>query len=287
MTAIANDGKMMQPYIIDKIVNPNTGEIVEDYEPVVKGNPVSAETAKQVRELLALTVTDENGTAKNYNLESYQVAGKTGTAQIPRGDGFYYWGDHHYYYSFLGMVPVDDPQLIVYVAVKHPKLSATQQGSEPVSKVFNSVVENSLKYLNVNPEDAVQAQKIAIDDVVGKTTDAVQVELMNAGITPVVIGEGGTITEQYPKPGIELTKNSVVFLKTDGTVTLPDLTGMSMRNVLVYKAMAGLNIQLVGEGYVDSQSVVVGSTVQSNDAIIVELKTPQQKYSSQQPEAQQ
>ena len=281
MTAIANDGKMMQPYIIDKIINPNTGEVVEDYEPVVKGNPISADTAKQVRELLELTVTDDRGTGKNYNIEGYQVAGKTGTAQIPRGDGKkYYKGDNHYYYSFLGMVPADDPQLVVYVAVKHPKLSASQQGSHPVSEVFNSVVENSLKYLNVNPDDAVEAEKVEIADVVGQQAQVVQVELMNKGIKPIIIGDGGEITAQYPKAGIELTANSVVFLKTDGSITLPDLTGMSMRNLLVYKSISGLNIEITGEGYVDTQSVKANTSVESDDPIVVNLKTPQQEYSA-------
>ena len=288
MSAIANDGEMMKPYIIDKIVDPNTGEVVEQYGPEVKGKPISADTAKQVRDLLALTVTHEDGTAKNYNIDSYQVAGKTGTAQIPIGNGTgnYYWGDHHYYYSFLGMVPVEDPQLVVYVAVKHPKLSSSQQGSEPVSKVFNSVVENSLKYLNVNPQDAVTAQKYPIKDVVGQQSDSVQTELMAAGITPIVIGEGGTITEQYPKPGIELTQNSVVFLKTDGAVTLPDLTGMSMRNVLVFKTMSQLNIDVAGEGFVVQQSVAPNTAVSAEETIVVELQTPSQQYGDQAPESE-
>lgn len=283
MSAIANDGEMMQPYIIDKIVNPNTGEVVEQYGPVVKGKPVSAETAKQVRELLRLTVTEEKGTAKNYNIDSYEVAGKTGTAQISKGNGAYYWGDHHYYYSFLGMVPVDDPQLVVYVAVKHPKLSAAQQGSEPVSKVFNSVVENSLKYLNVNPEDAIEAVKHEMKDVVGEQSDVVQVELMNAGITPVIIGQGGTITEQFPKSGIELLKNGVVFLKTEGPVKIPDLTGMSMRNVLIYKTMSGLNMQLTGEGYVVTQSLAPNTEVVGDEPITIEMKIPAEQYGKKQP----
>ena len=63
-TAIANDGVMMKPYVIDKITNPNTGEIVQDEEPEEKGHPISAETAKEVREILASTVTSDNGTGK-------------------------------------------------------------------------------------------------------------------------------------------------------------------------------------------------------------------------------
>ena len=280
MTAIANDGKMMQPYLIDKIVDPNTGETVKDFKPVVKGQPVSADTASQMRELLALTVSDPKGTGQNFNIESYQVAGKTGTAQIPTKDGKnYYKGDNHYYYSFLGMVPAEDPQLIVYVAVKHPKLSRSQQGSEPVSKVFNSVVENSLKYLNVSPEDVVETEKLTFENVVGQSADAIQVKLMNAGIEPIIIGDGGEIIEQYPKEGIELTKNSMVFLKTNGAIALPDFTGMSKRNLLVYKKISGLNIQLTGEGYGHTQSLAPSVIVEENEPIVIDLKTPQQKYS--------
>ena len=115
MTAIANEGKMMQPYVIDKIVNPNTDEVVENHKPIEKKSPISAETAQQVKEILASTVTSEKGTAKKFKLNGYTSAGKTGTAQIPKPGGGYYWGRNDFLYSFLGMAPVEDPQLIVYV----------------------------------------------------------------------------------------------------------------------------------------------------------------------------
>ena len=76
MTAIANDGKMMQPYVIDRIVDSSTGKIIQNHEPVEKGQPIKADTAKQVREILASTLTSKHGTAKDFILEDYEVAGK-------------------------------------------------------------------------------------------------------------------------------------------------------------------------------------------------------------------
>lgn len=279
LTAIANDGKMMQPYVIDKIVDPNTGKVLLDEEPKVKGEPVSAETAKQVREILASTVTSEKGTAQRYKIEGYEVAGKTGTAQIPKENGpGYYDGGHQYIYSFLGMVPADDPQLIMYVAVKKPNMSSTISGSEPVSEVFNSVMENSLKYLNINPNNTAEVEMEKVGELVGGQAESAQVELTNDGFTPIVIGEGGTITEQYPKKGTPLSKGSIVFLKTDGTVTLPSFTGWSLRNMLVYKTMSGLSLEIVGEGYVYSQSVSPNTPIGDSSPIVVKLRTPEESF---------
>ena len=279
MTAIANDGQMMQPFVIDKIVDSNTGETILDDSPVVKGNPISADTAKQVKEILASTVTSEYGTAKRFELDGYEVAGKTGTAQIPKEGGGYYWGANDFLYSFLGMAPVDDPQLIMYIAVEKPQLSTGQYGSEPVAEIFKTVMENSLKYLNINPEEVAEVKTTELEDYTNKSAETVQVELTNAGLTPVIIGEGGSIIEQYPKAGLQATSGSLVFLKTDGVITLPSFEGWSLRNILIYKTMSQLPIEVVGEGYVESQSMSANTEVLDNSPIVVKLKTPAEFFS--------
>ncbi|MFF5993217.1 penicillin-binding protein [Lysinibacillus sp. KU-BSD001] len=282
MTAIANDGKMMQPYVVDKIVDSNTGEVTYNQEPVVKGEPISAETAKQVREVLASTVTSEDGTAKRYAIEGYEVAGKTGTAQIPKEQGTgYYWGNHQYIYSFLGMVPADDPQLIMYVAVKRPQMSNSISGAEPVSQIFNSVMENSLKYLNINPDNTVEAQMVAVPNAIEQNAETLQLQLSNDGLTPIIIGEGGTVIDQYPKADTPLLKGSIVFLKTEGAVTLPSFTGWSLRNMLVYKTMSNVPIEIVGEGYVYNQSASANTIIVDSSPIVVKLRTPKESYTVQ------
>lgn len=278
MTAIANDGKMMQPYVIDRIVDPSTGKTIKKHEPIVKGQPVSADTAKQVREILASTLTAKYGTAKDYLLDEYDVAGKTGTAQIPKPNGNGKYFENEYLYSFLGMAPADNPQLIMYVSVKRPKLKQRELGSVPVSKVFNPVMLNSLKYLNVNPEDVKHVDDTKIQDYTGQSAEAIQVELANDGLKPVIVGSGGKIIDQYPKGPQKLVKGNFVFLKTEGNITLPDFTNWSLRNVLAFKTMANLEMEVVGEGFVASQSVSAGTVISDSSPIVVKLKTPAESF---------
>ena len=279
VTAVANDGKMMQPYVIDKIVNPNTGEIVVDSEPTIKGEPISAETAQKTREVLASTIYGDAGNAKRFQIDGYKVAGKTGTAQMPKANGIGYdWGKNEFLYSFLGMAPAEDPQLAVFIAVAKPKLGATEIGSDPVSQVFNSVVLNSLKYMNINPSDVAEVETTKIDDYVGKQTDTVMTQLESEGLVPVIIGQDGEITEQFPAADASLTSGSIVFLKTDGEITLPSFSDWSLRNLLVYQSLSKLPIEIVGEGYVESQSVSQGTPITDDSPIVVKLKTPEEKH---------
>src|SRR5690606_15251386 len=114
-TAFANNGKMMKPYVIKKIVDPETDETVVEAKPKVAGNPISEKTAKKVLDILETVVTD--GTGKPYAIDGYQIAGKTGTAQIPSPNGGYMKGWGKNIYSFIGFAPKEDPELIVYTEI--------------------------------------------------------------------------------------------------------------------------------------------------------------------------
>ena len=279
-TAIANEGEMMQPYIIKEIENPNDGKIELTSEPKVKATPISAETANTMKQLLASTVTSEDGTAKRFAIDGYEVAGKTGTAEMPKASGGYASGANEYLYSFLGMAPVDDPQFIMYIAVAKPKLKENQVGSEPVAQIFKTVMQNSLMYYNIKPSDTAEITYATLQDYTGKSTEAVSVELSNHGIKTVVIGQEGKIISQYPAKNTKLMSGNIVFLKTEGAITLPDFKGWSLRNVLVYKQLSGLPIELVGEGYVTSQSVSPNHLITDSSPIVVKLMTPEQIYTN-------
>lgn len=277
-TAIANDGVMMKPYVIEKIVNPLTKEVIHDSKPEKAGKPISADTAKRMRELLASTVTAEKGTAQRFALTDYTVAGKTGTAQIPNEFGKYLAGYENYLYSFLGMAPVEDPQLVVYVAVSKPKLEATEVGSMPVSEIFKSVTENSLKYMNIKPEEVKSTPAVTLPEVKEKDVAAAESQMIKQKLNPVIIGntEKGKITEQFPVAGTEILPGSLVMLKTAGPITIPDFTNWSKRHVLVYKMLSGLNIEVVGNGYAVSQSVSKGTVTNEQAPIVIKLETPEE-----------
>ena len=276
MTAIANEGKMMQPFIIDKIVNPNTNGVVENHKRVEKESPISAETAQQVKEILASTVTSEKGTAQKFKLNGYTSAGKTGTAQISKPGGGYYWGRNDFLYSFLGMAPVEDPQLIVYVMVHRPNLKLTETGSDTTSEIFNSVTERSLKYLNIEPENTELAKPIEMPKIIGQNVLESQSKLEAQGLKTVVIGQSDKVEAQYPEAKTSTISNSIVFLRGQGDIHLPDFKGWSKRNIMIYKSFSNLPIEIVGEGFVTEQSLTGGSIVTADTPIVIKLATPEE-----------
>ena len=276
MTAIANEGKMMQPFIIDKIVNPNTNGVVENHKRVEKESPISAETAQQVKEILASTVTSEKGTAQKFKLNGYTSAGKTGTAQISKPGGGYYWGRNDFLYSFLGMAPVEDPQLIVYVMVHRPNLKLTETGSDTTSEIFNSVTERSLKYLNIEPENTELAKPIEMPNVIGENVLESQSKLEAQGLKTVVIGQSDKVEAQYPEAKTSTISNSIVFLRGQGDIHLPNFKGWSKRNIMIYKSFSNLPIEIVGEGFVTEQSLTGGSIVTADTPIVIKLATPEE-----------
>jgi len=272
-TAVANDGKMVKPYVIDKIKDSTTGEVIKKTKTEVVGTPISAETAKEVRDILETVVTSKNGTGQKYAIEGYDVAGKTGTASIPSSGG-YLTGENNYIFSFLGMAPKDDPELIMYVAVQQPQLAAGKTGSDPVSTIFTSVMKGSLQYMDISPSDKPKVKSIQVPDLSGLTVEEAKQVLKAKGLKAVVIGKGEQITEQLPKLGDTYLEGERVILKTDGAKTVPNMKGWSLRDVLKVTELNGMELKKNGSGYVYTQSIKAGSTVKEDATLTITLKTP-------------
>lgn len=273
-TAIANDGKMMKPYVIKQITDPNTGENVLEKEPEVVGEPISKETADQVLKAMESVITSNVGTGRNrYNLESYTVAGKTGTAQISGGSSGYLVGHENYIFSFLGMAPSDDPKLIMYITVKQPKLEPYESGSDPVSYIFKHVMENGLHYLNIQPDKERNEtyHDFEMPDWKTMSKDALLSELANHELVPIVIGNGNQIVDANIEPGKQILSTHKLILMTDQP-TMPDLTGWSVRNVNEFVQLAGLDFEMIGSGFVSSQSISPDETLESGRYLFVEFK---------------
>ncbi|WP_257350559.1 penicillin-binding protein [Pseudalkalibacillus decolorationis] len=289
-TAIANGGKMMKPYVIEKIVNPENDKVIQNHEPDVVGNPISKETSQKVRDLLRTVVTD--GTGKPYNIEGYEVSGKTGTAQIPDPKGGYLTGWDNYIFSFLGMAPKDDPKLLVYVAVDRPDLDleSYESGSEPVSQVFNFVMKNSLQYLNIVPEESNSNEKekseqsgIPLADYEGQSSEEVQKGLKEKGLDVLVLGEGDNVVAQAPFPDTTVLKGEKVIVRTDGKVKMHDLAGWSRSEVMQVARILKLKTpEFVGNGYAVLQSIAPNAVVKEGSSLVVELKSPQEIAEAQQ-----
>ena len=278
-TAIANNGKMMKPYVIDRIVNKDDGNVSLNGQPEVAGQPVSAETSKKVLKLMEGVVSSDAGTGRPYAIEGFNVAGKTGTAQIRAEDGpGYLSGDGNFIYSFLGMAPAEDPEIIVYVAVDRPDLETHQPGNLPVSMIFKSVMNQSLQYLNISPTEDTpglqEEEENLMPEMVGEVLSDAEEILTGKGFNIVSIGDGTEVTSQYPPPGINVMNKERVLLVTDGdTVAMPDMENWSLRYVYAFKEMLDLSVEIDGHGYVYSQSPEPGETIR-NGRIRISLAPP-------------
>jgi cell division protein FtsI (penicillin-binding protein 3) len=145
-STIANGGKLMRPYVVDRIASP-TGEVVFQTKPHVLGTPIRPEVAQAVREML-IGVTEEGGTGKRANVKGYTIAGKTGTAQhaVPGG-----YSNTDYFASFVGFVPARNPVFSVLVTVDRPRPQHT--GGYVAAPVFAKIAAATTLYLEVPPDD--------------------------------------------------------------------------------------------------------------------------------------
>ncbi|MBX0356543.1 penicillin-binding protein [Halobacillus sp. Nhm2S1] len=276
-TSVANEGKMMRPYMLSKITSSETGEVLKENKPEEIGQPISESTAKQMRDLMGTVVTSEQGTAQSFKLDDYTLAGKTGTAQMIE-NGRYLTGRNNYIFSFMGMAPKEDPELLMYVAVQQPDLEVTELGSEPVSYITRTVLENSLHYMDIQPDKEVDesVSPLTIPDVVGKGTSKAKEDLKQTFSNVEVIGNGGEVTAVLPQPGSEVVENQRIMVITDKP-TMPDLTGYSARDVHRLVKHFNLNIETMGNGFVEKQSIPEGSSIKEGGYLVVELAPPREE----------
>lgn len=286
MNAIANGGKLMQPYVIDRIENPNKEEVVLENEPVVLDEQViSSETAAEVGSILETVVTE--GTGQNFYIEGYRVAGKTGTAQKVGDNGEYLHGE--YIHSFLGFAPVDDPQLSVFVMVDSPQIDedlVAVRGGAVVAQIFKSVMEQSLQYLSVLPEaDEVEVEDdqagaepleemIEADHYVGSSVMKARDRAEADGFEVIIIGDGAEVVEQSPQSGTPMVKGERIYLLTGdaSSMDMPDLTDWTLREVQDWAQMARIELKAEGSGYVVSQSKPSGERIRQGEELIVTLE---------------
>lgn len=274
-TAIANDGKMMKPYVIKNIKDSN-GTVLQETEPTVVGEPISARTAQKVREYLETVVSAEKATGQKYSIDGYTVAGKTGTAQIVGPNGKYLDGYSDYLYSFIGAAPADDPQLVMYVAMKKPTLPSGKTAADGLSTIFKSVMKSSLQYLNIESTETTTKETVSIADYEGVSVEKATTELTQLGYDVVTLGNGRTVVGQAPIANTALIQGEKVILTTDQEVLMPDMVGWSLRDVMKVVNLVGLDLNVTGTGYVKAQNMSAGTEIKKGDYIVIELQTPEQ-----------
>ena len=264
LTSIANDGILLQPYIVDKIVD-SKGNIVKQNTKTEIERVASKQTTDKMKDLMEQVVL--SGTGSSYNMPGYNLIAKTGTAQISSTNGTgYLKGANDVIRGFAGMFPKDDPEIIIYANLKRPNPNTPNA----LVSVIKELVVNISKYYNIYDETVVNEQEIKYEltTYINKSIDKVKSDLEKNGIKPIVIGDGDRITDQYPNSNITITSGNKVFLKTNGVkYVLEDMTGWSKKDVITYLKLLGLNYNIEGTGYLVSQSIASGSEVNSETII--------------------
>jgi cell division protein FtsI (penicillin-binding protein 3) len=239
LSAIANGGSLMKPYVVEKIVN-EKGEVVQCFQPEVVRKVISEETTKKVTALLKVT-TEKGGTGEGAVPEGYEVAGKTGTAQkVDSLLGGY--SEDRYMSGFIGFDATEKPRLVLLVVIDEPQ--GNNYGGVVAAPIFRAIMEKVLPYLHVVP----------------KGTTIVKNEI---GLTPTK----AVSVNPSPIDGVRVGKGA-------GMAVMPDLTGLSMRNALSRMEGKGLIIKVSGNGKVVEQNPRPGMVVEKGDLCYLKFQSP-------------
>lgn len=275
LTSIANDGMLLQPYIVDKIVD-SKGNVIKQNTKTELGRVASKETTDKIKDLMESVVTE--GTGGGYNMPGYGLIAKTGTAQIASTNGKgYLTGSSDYIRGFAGMYPKEDPQIIIYGNLKRPRPNT----ANALIHVVKSVVENTSKYYNIYDEQNQSSvnDTYELDSYINKNVNTVKSLLESKGMQVVTIGSGDTIINQYPASNILTTQGSKVFLLTNtDEITIPNFKGWSKKDVQTYLNLANIPYKCEGIGYLVSQSIK-NTNYNFNENNVIELVF-EEKYSN-------
>lgn len=280
--SVANDGKMMEPHLVNKIVYVDeNGEPYSEkkIQPKVVKQTISPESSKKLREMLESVVTV--GAGKKAYVEGYHVGGKTGTAQKVE-NGAYAKGK--YISSFVGMVPSNDPKFVLFVSIDEPDPSNYYAGSTaaPLAKIL---IEDIVRYLNLEPDSTGSnensLQEVVIPEIRGMTSDEGQSIVKKNKLNLEIQGSGSIIYDVSPKPGMTVKEKTKITIylsdnkNTETKVGVPDFTGMTRKEISELANSIGIQVNITGEGIGASQDLKAGTEVEKNSTVRVILEPPE------------
>lgn len=261
-----NGGYAVTPHLVDKIVD-SDNNVVESFSNDSRQQVISETTSATMRTMLEYVV--QNG-AKNGIVSGYRVGGKTGTSQKiaqieATGNQRLYIG------SYVGIAPIDDPEIAVFVMLDEP-MGANYYGGVISAPVGSKVMTDILPYLGYEPqytEEELAKISVSVPDVVGEEISAAKTKINSVGLSYKVIGSGETVVKQLPQAASSVYNGGMVILYTDETegqvATVPNLIGLTASEVNSVAAASGINVEFSGS--------VTSSTVLSYSQDISEGET--------------
>lgn len=277
IACVANNGVLMKTRIVKQVTNTDSGSVSEI--PVTQVRQViSKETAQEVKSMMESVVTI--GTGKHAAVSGYSIGGKTGTSEP-----VYNKTEEGYVASYVAISPVEDTQVVLLLTLYDPPKS-NHQGGQLAGPVVSQMLSEILPYLGIPSNENSSGSSssdnlIVVPDVRNKTVSEAEKILKNSGFSTKTYVNGDAnntlVVDQTPKPGVSLSKNSVVVLYGEEndvatSVTVPDLKGMNASQASNTLKEKNLNISIEGSGTVISQDAAKDEQVPEGTVIKVTLK---------------
>ena len=269
VSAVANGGTLMTPYLVEQITD-DAGNIIYQHKAESKRQVVSEDVCKTISKMLEEGVSG-NGGAKNAYVAGYRVAAKTGTSEKKDAgkEGLYIC-------STVAYAPADDPEVAIIIMVDEPS-GSSPYGSTVAAPYVGATLKNVLKHLGVEAiyTEKEQSRMMAtVGSYKRWSPEKAKETIESRGLTCVIVGEGELVTSQYPAAGTEILKETgkiILYLgnATPATVKVPNLIGMSAETANQYLRYYDLNVTIVGpmNETVYAQSIAPGTEVPIGTAV--------------------
>lgn len=246
LCAIANGGKLLQPYLVSSIADAN-GKTVKKTQTKEIRQVISADTSEKVRKMMKSVV--DNGTGKNGYVAGYSVGGKTGTStklgESKNGEG------DKYIVSFGAIAPSDDPEIAMLIIVDEPNQDLG--GGALCAPIAAQVTQEAMNVLGIEPkynDSEMKDLSKQTPNVVGKSLYEAKKTLEENNLNFVVVGDDSTITRQCPSGADTIPNGGTVYLYTDDsekqTVNVPNFNGLTVNEAKDLASSSNLNIQIAG-----------------------------------------
>lgn len=227
VSAIVDDGNLKTPHMVRQILN-SDGSVRETIAPEIKRQVISAETSAFMREAMEAVVSE--GTGKNAYVAGYRVGGKTATSEILKRKTD---EEDRYTASFIGVAPMDDPQIAVLVAIHDLPESAPHGGGAMAAPIAGRILSDVLPYLGVEQsydDSESDRREYEVPSLIGTTKEDAENTIKNAGLTCRFVGDGDKVTDQVPTGGVKIPSESKVILylggeKSSEMITVPNVLG--------------------------------------------------------------
>lgn len=280
--AVVNGGKLVTPYVVDKIID-SDGNVVKSAQTVVRRQVISEETSATMRKILEDVVTANGG--GNAYMSGYRIGGKSGTSEKIDDYNSGKTPELRYVATFCAIVPIDDPEYVMLVVCDEPT-SGYIYGSAIAAPVVSAVFKEGLEYMGIYPQytaDELAQQDVTVPWVGGYNSIRAEAQLTAAGLKAEYIGstDGTEVTGQVPSAGTVMPSGSTVMLYMGDIPlsdyrmsTVPNVIGMTVEKANKALSEAGLNISITGaatgsEAKAVSQSVNSGLVVYRGSVIEV------------------